>query len=512
MTVHKVALLCMGLTSILGCLTTYAAPPVPATPREYRAAWCATVSNIDWPPVRGTSNSTANTQKARLIAHLNALQAARMNAMYLQVRPECDALYVSGIEPSSYYVTGSQGAALNYDPLAFAVEEAHKRGIELHAWINPYRASQNHSTSGKAATHVTRSKSYLCVKHTDGRTYMNPAKQGTIDHIKSVVQDIVTRYDVDGVVMDDYFYPGTTFDDAADYTAYVNGGGSMNKDNWRRDNVDRMIQTCYTTIHGVRQSCQFSVGPFGIWRPGYPAGVSGSDYYATHYCDTRKWLQMGWVDSLSPQLYWPSDSPGQPFGALINWWVQQNTNRHVLASTAPYRVGDSAYDSYGNIWSNKTASEIVTQVNLTKSAGGVGNVHYSQKWLTDNLNNQGILAALTAPTGPYAKDALRPASTWLDNVPPPAPSVSMGPLTGSPARKTITFSQAPTDEKAVWWCVNTWDGSSWTLKVLPGRATSYDAPANTVEVAVSAVDRCGNESARSQTTAVGNWEDYGIDF
>src|SRR5690606_22101411 len=131
----------------------------------------------------------------------------------------------------------------------------------------------------KAALHVTRSKPSLCVPYTDGKTYLNPAKQGTIDHIQSVVADIVTRYDVDGVVMDDYFYPGPTFNDDADYTAYKNSGGSMSKDNWRRNNVDRMIQTCYNTVHDIRQSCQFSVGPFGIWRPGNPPGVSGADYF-----------------------------------------------------------------------------------------------------------------------------------------------------------------------------------------------------------------------------------------
>jgi len=501
---RQCALLITAAVMGLKVSTSIAAPAIPATPREYRATWCATVDRIDWPSVAGVTSSNVATQKAHLITHLDAMVDMKMNCMYLQVRPACDAFYDSSLEPWSRWLTGSQNTDATYDPLTFAVEEAHKRGIELHAWVNPYRASTDQTLSSKSSKHVMKSKPDLCVYHTDGKVYLDPGKQGTIDHIKSVIAEIVTNYDVDGVVFDDYFYPGTTFNDTATYNAYVSGGGTMNKDNWRRDNVDRLIQQCYTMIHSIRQSCQFEVGPFGIWRPGYPSGVSGSDYYSTHYCDTRKWLQNGWVDSLSPQLYWPTDSPGQPFGALINWWVQQNTSRHVMASTAPYRIGTTAYDTYGNVWSNKTSSELTSQINLTRQANGVGNVHYSQTWFTND--HAGIRTALKA--GPYAKDALRPASTWLDNVPPQPPTVSMKPTVGQPSNVTITFSQAPTDEKAVWWCVNTWNGSQWNLKVLPGIASSYTVAGPVTEFAVSAVDRNGNESAKVVQAAVIDWGLY----
>jgi len=466
-----------------------AAPPIPATPRDYRCAWCATVTNIDWPPSAGVSASVVNSQKARLRAHLDAMVAAHMNAMYFQVRPACDAMYNSSKEPWSKWLTGSQNTAATYDPLSFAITEAHNRGIELHAWINPYRASTDQTTSTKNSKHVMKARPDLCIAYSDGRTYMDPGKADTITWITTVIADIVTRYDVDGVVFDDYYYPGPDFQDGATYQAYVNGGGSMTLDNWRRDNVNRLIQSCYSTIHGIRQSCQFEIGPFGIWRPGYPSGIVGADYYAEHYCDTRLWLKQGWVDSLSPQLYWTIDSPGQPFGPLIEWWVQQNPARHVLASTADYRVGASNAG-----WSDKTAAEIVNQVNLTHEKGGVGDVHYSIKWLTDDP--KGVRAALTA--GPYAHDALRPASTWLDNVPPPAPDVELGPAVGSPPVRTLTFSQNAGDEKANWWCVNTYNGSAWTLKVLPGVVNSYQIGSTVEEYAVSAVDRCGNESAKTQ--------------
>ncbi len=245
-----------------------APPPVPQTPRESRAAWCATVTRIDWPPSSGVSSTIVAAQKARMIAHLDALADANMNAMYFQVRPAGDAMYASSIEPWSQWLTGSQTTAATWDPLAFAVTEAHKRGIELHAWVNPYRAALDHSTSNKAANHVMRARPDLCIQHSDGKTYMDPGKADTITWIKNVVADIVTNYDVDGVVFDDYFYPGTSFADSATYNAYVNGGGTMSLANWRRENVNTLIRECYDLVHSIRQRCQFAVGPFGIWRPG----------------------------------------------------------------------------------------------------------------------------------------------------------------------------------------------------------------------------------------------------
>ncbi len=468
---------------------SFGAPPIPATPRDFRGAWCATVTNIDWPPQAGVTASIVTAQKARLIQHLDALADANMNAMYLQVRPAGDAMYASTIEPWSQWLTGSQNTSATYDPLAFAITEAHNRGIELHAWVNPYRVALDKSTTNKAANHVMRVSPNLCVGHTDGKTYLDPGKAGSITWIKNVLSDIVTRYDVDGVVFDDYFYPGTNFNDSATYQAYVDGNGTMSRDNWRREHVNTLISQCHDLVHGIRQSCEFGVGPFGIWRPGYPTGVTGADYYATHYCDSRKWLQQGWVDSLSPQLYWTMASPGQPFGNLIDWWVQQNPQRHVMASTADYRVGASVHAG----WGGTTANEIVNQVNRAAQGSAAGTVHYSIKWLTDNP--KGVRTALKA--GPYAQDALRPASTWLDNSPPPPPIATMGPATGNPSKRTITFSQNSNDEEASWWCVNTYNGIEWKLAVLPGSATNLVVDGNVQEFGVSAVDRVGNESAHT---------------
>lgn len=496
------------LFALNGMAQAQSVPPIPDPPRDYRAAWCATVSRIDWPPVSGTSNANVAAQKAALIEHLDAMESANMNAMYLQVRPECNAVYQSTIEPPSQWVTGSQFTALTYDPLTFAITEAHKRGIELHAWVNPYRASVGSSLSNKASYHVTKARPDLCVAY-GGQVFMDPGKADSITWIKNVISDMVTRYDLDGVVFDDYFYPGPTFDDDATYQAYLNGGGTMELGDWRRNNVDKLIQQCSTLIHGIKPYCQFAVGPFGIWRPNNPAGVIGSDYYASHYCDTKKWLQQGWVDSLSPQLYWPIASTGQPFGDLIDWWAAQNPNRNVMASTADYRVGNSAYDSDFHSWGNTTNMEIVNEVNRVHQAGGVGTVHYSMKWLTYNnrdSNNVGLLDALR--NGPYAEDALPPRRPWLDNVPPPAPNVSIGASYGIPAKRNIYFSQQLADEDAMWWCVYVYDGNEWNHTVLPGRFSSYAAPEPVVEYAVSAVDRSGNESVRSGFASVSDWELY----
>ncbi len=497
-------------TLIATILTTQAAlagpvPPIPDPPREYRAVWCATVNRIDWPPVAGTNPSQVAQQKSRLLAHLQMMVNANMNAMYFQVRPEADAIYNSTIEPWSHYLTGSQFIASTWDPLEYLVEEAHKRGIEVHAWINPYRASTSTNISGKASSHITKLRSDLIIRH-GSQLYIDPGKQDSIDWIVNVVEDIVSRYNVDGVVFDDYFYPAQNFADEATFAAYQNNGGTMDIHDWRRDNVDRLIETTYNSIKAIRNTCQFSVGPFGIWRPGNPPGISGNDYYATHYCDTRKWLQNGWVDSLSPQLYWPTDSPNQTFGPLINWWVAQNPDRHVLASTATYRVGDSDFDTYGNVWSNKTAQEIVDQINLVRNANGVGHVHFSVRWLTDDPLNKNV--RMTLQNGLYKEQALRPISWWLDNTPPPAPNASISQPYSNPPRRMIQFSQNPGDEPARYWVIYTYNGNQWNWHVVPGQLTQYSVFEPVQEFAVSAVDATGNESDRSGFTSVSNWTLY----
>ena len=458
-------------------------PAIPAVPRELRAAWCATVTNIDWPTATGQSVST---QQTKLRQHMDALVLNNMNCMYLQIRPACDAFYTPGLEPWSQWLTGTQGNSPGYDPLAFAITEAKARGLELHAWVNPYRAALDLINTNKAATHVCITHPSWVIAYTDNRRYLDMGQSAVRTYIESVIQDIVTRYDIDGVVFDDYFYPGTDFNDTATYNAYTGGGGSMTLANWRRDNVNKLIQECSTVVHNARVGCQFEVGPFGIWRPNNPTGISGADYYATHYCDSKLWLNNGWVDSLSPQIYWSLASSGQPFGALLDWWVSQSlVGRPVFASTADYKmVSDPTNFPSG--------TEIVNQVIRTKQGGGLGTVHYSMKHITGDQS--GVATGLR--NGPYAKQALKPATPWLDPTPPAAPNVNVGPLVSG--NRTVSFAQPGGAEAARWWLLHTWDGTTWTLQILPGVTTSKSVAANVTDVAVTAVDKAGNESSRTR--------------
>lgn len=494
--------LCMAAGLGLSVFTAFgqALPAIPSVPRDCRAAWTATVSNIDWPSRTGLS---AAAQQTELKNHMDALVRLNMNTMYLQVRPACDAFYSSTIEPWSQWLSGTQGNSPGYDPLGFAITEAHRRGLELHVWLNPYRASTSTGTSGKAANHITRTRPDL-VRTYGSMLYLDPGEPDAVTYNKSVITDIVTRYDIDGVVFDDYFYPypsGTTaFPDSTSYAKYTAAGGTLALGDWRRDNVNRFVRDVAQIVHTVRPKCQFGIGPFGIWRPGNPSGITGLDAYNDIYADSRLWLQQGWVDSLSPQLYWTLSSTGQPYGKLIDWWVQQNTaGRLVFASNYTSKAGST---------SSWPASEIVNEVKRTTQAGAKGNVHFSMKALTNDQS--GVGTALKAD--PYAKPALRPATPWLDPTIPAAPQVTVGPPTGTPSRRTVSFSQPTGAEVANWWCLHTYQGGAWQLAILPA-ATSSQAidPTVVLALAVTAVDRGGNESARTVVdlrTGVDGWTGY----
>ncbi len=481
-------------------------PALPAIRREARAAWTASVSNIDWPT--GTGLTTAQ-QQSQLTGLMDNLVAANMNQMYLQVRPACDAFYVSSIEPWSQWLRGTQGRAPSpsYDPLAFAVTEARKRGIELHAWINPYRAALDTTTSTKAANHISRTRPDL-VRNYGSLMILDPGEPDSPAYVISVIRDIVRRYDVDGIVFDDYFYPypitsgGSTvpFPDSTSYAKYTAAGGTMSLGDWRRDNVNRMVRDVNLMIKQEKPTLRFGIAPFGIWRPGNPSGVSGLDSYSEIYADSRKWLQQGWLDYFSPQLYWPTTSTGQPYGALLTWWTQQNTlGRHMWPSNYTSRVNDGTASAF-------TVSELQQQINVTRStAGATGNVHFSIKTLRDNKG--GLTTALKG--NQYAAAALVPATTWLDSTPPPAPVVTPGAVSG--ANRTVSWSAATGAEAARWWTLYSLELGVWMPRVIPGPTTSATIPATATAVAVRAVDALGNEGPPTTVrfnTAVGDWGKY----
>lgn len=471
-------------------VTTDTAPP--PVPREFRGVWVATVGNMDWPSKAGLSTEQ---QKAELIAILDTVAALHMNAVVLQVRPAADALYKSSIEPWSDVLTGEMGRAPEpfYDPLAFAVAEAHKRGLELHAWINPYRAKMP-TTKHVSANHISRTNPGL-VRSYGPYLWMDPGDPAVRRRTVRVVLDIVRRYDVDGLHMDDYFYPyketrrgrEIDFPDASTYRRYRREGGTLARDDWRRRNVDLLVKELDDSIHAAKPWVKFGVSPFGIWRPGYPASVRGLDQYSELFADARKWLREGWVDYFTPQLYWAIDRPEQSYPVLLAWWSEQNVKgRHLWPGNYTGKVaftGPSAWRT----------SEVLEQIRLTRALKGgpaaTGNVHFNMSVFMqdpDSLDHR-LLHDV------YADRALIPASPWLDDQPPAAPSVSLR-ADGTTGGVVAELTPASTRDVFLW-VVQSRTASGWTTRILPATERRVRFPTRPLEVRVQAVDRTGNESA-----------------
>lgn len=318
---------------------------VPVPPAEMRAAWITSVSNLDWP--KPGDRNDIEAQKESLINYYDSLVSLNMNAAFLQVRPECDALYQSSYEPWSRYLTGVQGIDPGYDPMQFAIEEAHKRGLELHAWLNPYRinASTNDGSGYYSPEHVYMEHPEWALTYADGKKILNPGLPEVQLYIKEVVGDIIQKYDVDGIHFDDYFYSysGTpTSLDQATYEAY--GAEYATIGDFRRGSINKMIANVWDTIQSVRSYIRFGVSPFGIYGNGMnPDGITGLDAYNTIYCDPLAWLAEGTVDYITPQLYWPTGG-SQDYAKLLPWWADWvNTyNRHLFPGHAIYRLASDA--------------------------------------------------------------------------------------------------------------------------------------------------------------------------
>ncbi len=369
--------------------------------REFRGAWISTVTNIDWPPVPG---GTPQSQQVALIAILDQLQAQGFNAVVFQVRPECDALYASPYEPWSYVLTGQQGVNPGYDPLAFAVQEAHKRGMELHAWFNPYRAVRD-------TTYYPVSPTHISVTHPEwilvsGKLKMlDPGKQAVRSYVVKIIADVVRRYDVDAVHMDDYFYTDNFPFTGDSATFHAESRGIASQADWRRDNVNLLIHSIYDSVHAIKPWVKFGMSPRGIWKNGVPPGIVGNDNYSVIWCDAVAWLQGQYVDYLAPQLYWKFGG-GQDYGLLEPWWASQANGRHLYPGLATYRIGAS---SYGD------ATQITRQIRFNR--GGTfppGEIQFTANYLTGNIG--GIADSLRSSL--YRFPALVPVMPWLDTIPP----------------------------------------------------------------------------------------------
>lgn len=478
--------------------------PLPAPPpisREFRGVWVVSVNNGDWPSRPGLP---AWQQQTELLAILDRAAALRLNAVVLQVRPAFDALYASPYEPWSEYLTGQMGRAPEprWDPLAFAVAEAHRRGLELHAWFNPYRARHKSHVGEPASTHVSRTNPALAHEY-DGYVWMDPGEPAVRRATVRVLTDVARRYDVDGIHIDDYFYPYPTtdsltrerrdFPDSASWNRYRGAGGTLARDDWRRRNVDQLIRQLGDSIHAAKPWVKFGVSPFGIWRPGYPAQIKGFDAYSLLYADARNWLQRGWVDYLTPQLYWATTDTAHAYGALLDWWLAQNTRgRHLWPGNNIGRVGGRP----PNAW---PVAEVLEQIRLTRTApGATGNVLFSMGPLL--RNREGLADSLVG--GPYAEPALVPRTPWLRGAPPapaPAARVVRDPVTGDVVLTLAPRAAARSKARSPWlWTVRVLgaDGA-WRSEVLPGatRTRVLGGAGDQVpqRVVVTAVDRLGKE-------------------
>lgn len=467
--------------------------PAPAlrASAEFRAAWVATVANINWPSKPGLSTAEQQAEAIRLI---DSLKDLHFNAIVFQVRPQADALYKSDLEPWSYYLTGIQGKAPEpfYDPLDFWITAAHDRGLELHVWLNPYRA--HHITGGPVTeSSVVKKMPNLVMKLKEGYWWMDPAQKGTQDHGVAVVMDLVKRYDIDGVHFDDYFYPypsyngNADFPDSTSWKEYQQKGGTLSRGDWRREAVNVFIERLYKEIKAAKPYVKFGLSPFGMYRPGHPVPIpTGFDQYAELYADAKLWLNKGWIDYFSPQLYWTIRS-AYSYPVLLGWWEKENTLHRHLWPGISLGTDTSARNT------DETLNKIMISRGMLPQSPGVVHWHISSITRSPNM-------AKALITGPYKQDALVPASPWLDKIPPIMPDVQ----TAVEADSLIRISWSHTNAAdAFRWVVYYQHGNQWNYQIFNrhdrfailklkenGRSLSH--------VAVTAVDRTGNESLRKE--------------
>jgi len=477
----------------------------PAAPRELRGAWVATVANIDWPSRPGLP---AAQQRTEALALLDRAQALNLNLLVLQVRPSGDAIYPSALEPWTEYLSGEQGRApwgtaeASWDPLAFWLEQAHARAIELHVWFNPYRARHSAAKSPPVAPHVAVRQPAL-VRRYGEQLWMDPGEPAAAEHTLAVVADVLRRYAVDGVHIDDYFYPypvlanpaagpGSAelpFPDDASWARYLATGGTLARDDWRRAQVDSLVERLHHTVHTVRPGTRFGISPFGIGRPDRrPAGITGFSQYDKLFADVERWVEQGWLDYLVPQLYWPIDRVGQQFPVLLAHWQRELAQlspapqRHLWPGLFTSQVRRRADEAPGpRAW---LAAEILAQVQLMREQGTPGHIHFSMVALMQDRD--GLATALQR--GPYAEPALVPATPWLDARVPAAPTLR---AEGSALHIEPGAAEVPVARWALWRRI----GGQWRFAVLPGAARTL-ALDGADRVALAAISRTGVEGPR----------------
>lgn len=385
--------------------------------REFRAAWVTTFTNLDWPSVQSRTQSS-EVQKKEFIHLLNQFEKAKINAVIVQVRAAADAFYPSKLVPWSAWLTGEQGKAPQpfYDPLKFMIEECHKRNMEFHAWFNPLRAVSHKKFSSVTPNHISKLKPEWCFLY-DETIYFNPGIPEVHQHVIEVIKEVVEKYDVDGIHLDDYFYPYTVKNmGIPDTAAFKKYGANKSIGDWRRDNINRLVKGIADTIKSIKSYVKFGVSPYAVWRnkkqdPKGSETNSGQTSYDNLYCDTKLWLDKGWLDYIAPQLYWNNDNIYAGFKNLMDWWVTKANNRHLYIGHAAYKLNLKDKQGY-------QTSELIGQINQTRNKSEIqGNIYFRAEAFKDNYQN--FIEKFEESL--YKYYAIIPTMSWIDSVPPIEP-------------------------------------------------------------------------------------------
>lgn len=385
---------------------------------EFRAVWVATVDNIDWPSTKFLSS---DSQKIEFIKLLDLHKQNGMNAIVAQIRPAADAFYPSAFEPWSEWLTGKQGKAPDpyYDPLDFMIKETHKRNMEFHAWLNPYRAVYDVYRSSISPNHITKVHPEWFLQYAE-KKYFDPGNKDVQIFVTTVVRDIVRRYDVDAIHFDDYFYPyriaKKEFPDSASFAKYGNG---MTKDDWRRSNVDSIILKLSRTIKEENKYCKFGISPFGVWRNSSKDSTgsetqAGQTNYDDLYADILLWTKMKWIDYVAPQLYWEIGFAKAPYEVLIDWWAEHSYGRQLFIGHGFYRTLENRTGPW------KSPTEIPNQIAMLREYKEVqGSIFFSSKSFYKNPNGWND----SLKNNYYKYPAIVPPMNWIDSIKPLRPTI-----------------------------------------------------------------------------------------
>ncbi|HEX4412215.1 MAG TPA: family 10 glycosylhydrolase [Lacipirellulaceae bacterium] len=518
--------------------TPNAADEPAAVAREFRGVWVATVKNIDWPSRPGLSG---DEQQRELIKILDKCVELNLNAVVLQIRTEADALYPSKLEPWSEFLSGRMGQPPKpyYDPLEFAIAEAHRRGLQLHVWFNPYRvrvpepkdtadkdskdkkiASKESGSASNEKSHISKkngpaSKDHASLANANivrkygGYLWFDPGEPEAEERFIAVLNDVVKRYDIDGVHIDDYFYPYEEkgkdgkiipFPDDASYARAKAKGEKLELHDWRRQNVNHLIHRMYDEVKKAKPWVLVGISPFGIWRPDNPPGTEGYDQYDKLYADVKKWQHEGWLDYLTPQLYWTIDSEHHGYSTLLAWWAEQNVQkRHLWPGNFTSKLVHPVVDQDEKDEEKKEklkmwkADELIRQIEATRAIpGATGNVHFSMKAFMRDFG--GIDEKLKS--GLYAEPALVPESPWLDGETPGKPEVNVASSAGASEVKM----RLPGGEHPWQWLVRMKTSDGWRTAIVPGNQTAYELKGTKpTSILVSAISRLGREGASTRS-------------